>query len=148
VRLDRFATLEVERGYQPTGDALSLALTGFAALVVLGAAGIATGLAAADSRQDQATLAAVGAPPRIRRSMAGLQCTLIALLGALLGAVNGFVPAVGLLKSRASGFGAKPALITAPWGELLLIVLVLPVVAGLLAALLTRSRIPLGRRLS
>ncbi|MFD5433568.1 FtsX-like permease family protein [Kitasatospora sp. NPDC127067] len=147
-RLDRFSTLEVERGYQPKSDALTLALTGFAGLVVLGAAGIATGLAAADSRQDQATLAAVGAPPRIRRSMAGLQCTLIALLGALLGAVNGFVPAVGLLKSRAGGFGAKPALITAPWGELLLIVLLLPVVAGLLAALFTRSRIPLGRRLS
>ncbi|MFF4380013.1 FtsX-like permease family protein [Kitasatospora sp. NPDC001547] len=147
-QLDRFARLQVERGYQPKSDALTLALTGFAALVVLGAAGIATGLAAADSRQDQATLAAVGAPPRIRRTMAGLQCMLIALLGALLGAVNGFVPAVGLLKSRAGGFGAKPALIAAPWGELLLIVLALPVLAGLLAALFTRSRVPLGRRLS
>ncbi|WP_030242582.1 FtsX-like permease family protein [Streptomyces sp. NRRL S-350] len=148
IRLDRAAQLDVERGYQPKSDALTLALTGFAGLVVLGAAGIATGLAAADSRQDQATLAAVGAPPRIRRTMAGLQCALIALLGALLGAANGFVPAVGLLKSRASGFGAHPALITAPWGELLLVVLVLPVVAGLLAALFTKSRIPLGRRLS
>ncbi|MFD8754460.1 FtsX-like permease family protein [Kitasatospora sp. NPDC059577] len=148
VRLDRMAELTIERGFQPKSDALTLALTGFAALVVLGAAGIATGLAAADSRQDQATLAAVGAPPRIRRTMAGLQCALIALLGALLGAANGFVPAVGLLKSRASGFGAKPALITAPWVELLVVVLVLPVVAGLLAALFTKSRIPLGRRLS
>ncbi|MFJ3217410.1 FtsX-like permease family protein [Kitasatospora sp. NPDC086801] len=148
VRLDRAAQLEVERGFQPRGDALTLALSGFAGLVVLGAAGIATGLAAADSRQDQATLAAVGAPPRIRRTMAGLQCALIALLGALLGAINGFVPAVGLLKSRASGFGSQPALITAPWGQLLLVVLVLPVLAGLFAALLTRSRIPMGRRLS
>ncbi|MFJ9606951.1 FtsX-like permease family protein [Kitasatospora sp. NPDC101176] len=148
IRLDRAAQLDVERGYQPKGDAQTLALGGFAALVVLGAAGIATGLAAADSRQDQATLAAVGAPPGIRRTLAGLQCALIALLGALLGAVNGFVPAVGLLKSRASGFGAKPALITAPWGQLLLITLVLPVLAGLLAALLTRSRVRLGRRLS
>ncbi len=148
IRLDRFSALDIERGYQPKSDALTLALTGFAGLVVLGAAGIATGLAAADSRQDQATLAAVGARPRIRRTMAGLQCALIALLGALLGAANGFVPAVGLLKSRASGFGSKPALITAPWGELLLVVLVLPVVAGLLAALFTKSRTSLGRRLS
>ncbi|MFF4814916.1 FtsX-like permease family protein [Kitasatospora sp. NPDC001309] len=147
-RLDHYAELDVERGYQPKGDALTLALSGFAGLVVLGAAGIATGLAAADSRQDQATLAAVGAPPRIRRTMAGLQCALIALLGALLGAVNGFVPAVGLLKSRASGFGSKGMLLAAPWGELLLVVLVLPVVAGLLAALFTRSKVPLGRRLS
>ncbi len=148
IRLDRFSALDIERGYQPKSDALTLALTGFAGLVVLGAAGIATGLAAADSRQDQATLAAVGARPRIRRTMAGLQCALIALLGALLGAANGFVPAVGLLKSRASGFGSKPALITAPWGELLLVVLVLPAVAGLLAALFTKSRTSLGRRLS
>ncbi|MEU6970496.1 FtsX-like permease family protein [Kitasatospora aureofaciens] len=148
VRLDHYAELTVERGYQPKSDAITLTLTGFAALVVLGAAGIATGLAAADSRQDQATLAAVGAPPRIRRTMAGLQCALIALLGAVLGAANGFVPAVGLLKSRASGAGSQPALITAPWGELLLVVLVLPVVAGLLAALFTRSRVALGRRLS
>ncbi|MFJ9692010.1 FtsX-like permease family protein [Kitasatospora sp. NPDC101183] len=148
VQLDRFARLDIERGFQPKGDALTLALSGFAGLVVLGAACIATGLAAADSRQDQATLAAVGAPPRIRRTMAGLQCALIAGLGALLGAANGFIPAVGLLKSRAGGFGAQPAVITAPWGELLLVVLVLPVVAGLLAALFTRSRVALGRRLS
>ncbi|MFJ9772447.1 FtsX-like permease family protein [Kitasatospora sp. NPDC101157] len=148
VRLDHYADLTVERGYQPRSDAITLALTGFAGLVVLGAAGIATGLAAADSRQDQATLAAVGAPPRTRRTMAGLQCALIALLGAVLGAANGFVPAVGLLKSRATGAGSQPALITAPWGELLLVVLVLPVVAGLLAALFTRSRVALGRRLS
>ncbi|MFD8703184.1 FtsX-like permease family protein [Kitasatospora sp. NPDC059648] len=148
VRLDHHAELTVERGYRPKSDAITLALTGFAGLVVLGAAGIATGLAAADSRQDQATLAAVGAPPRIRRTMAGLQCALIALLGAVLGAANGFVPAVGLLKSRAGGIGSQPALIAAPWGELLLVVLVLPVVAGLLAALFTRSRVALGRRLS
>ncbi|MFD5464677.1 FtsX-like permease family protein [Kitasatospora sp. NPDC127059] len=147
-QLDHYSELDVERGYQSKGDALTLALTGFAGLVVLGAAGIATGLAAADSRQDQSTLAAVGAPPRIRRTMAGLQCALIALLGAVLGAANGFIPAVGLLKSRASGFGSKPMLLAAPWGELLLVVLVLPVVAGLLAALLTRSKVPLARRLS
>ncbi|MFJ8478199.1 FtsX-like permease family protein [Kitasatospora sp. NPDC094011] len=147
-QLDHYSELDVERGYQSKGDALTLALSGFAGLVVLGAAGIATGLAAADSRQDQATLAAVGAPPRIRRTMAGLQCALIALLGALLGAANGFVPAVGLLKSRATGFGSKPMILSAPWGELLLVVLVLPVVAGLLAALFTRSRVPLARRLS
>ncbi|MFJ2576741.1 FtsX-like permease family protein [Kitasatospora aureofaciens] len=148
LRFDRSAQLDVERGYEPKSDALTLALGGFAGLVVLGAAGIATGLAAADSRQDQATLAAVGAPPRIRRTLAGLQCALIALLGAVLGAVNGFVPAVGLLKSRASGFGAPALVISAPWGQLLLITLVLPVLAGLLAAALTPSRIPLARRIS
>ncbi|MFF2040361.1 FtsX-like permease family protein [Kitasatospora sp. NPDC058170] len=147
-RLDRLARLEVERGYQPKDDLMSLALTGFAALVVLGAAGIATGLAAADSRQDQATLAAVGAPPLIRRTLAALQCALIAFLGGVLGTVSGFVPALGLLRSRTLNLGMQGALEAAPWGTIGLMLLGLPIVAGLAAAALTRSRVPLVRRAS
>ncbi|MFI9328577.1 FtsX-like permease family protein [Kitasatospora sp. NPDC052868] len=145
-RLDRLAQVEVERGYQPKNDAMTLALTGFAALVVLGAAGIATGLAAADSRQDQATLAAVGAPPRIRRTLAALQCALIAFLGGVLGTVSGFVPALGLLRSRTLNLDMRSALAAAPWGTIGLMMLALPVVAGLAAAALTRSRVSLVRR--
>ena len=44
-----------------------LLLMAAAGLIALGAAGIATGLAAADRRADLSTLAAVGAPPRVRR---------------------------------------------------------------------------------
>ncbi|MFJ5116981.1 FtsX-like permease family protein [Kitasatospora sp. NPDC088548] len=148
-RLDRMAGVGVERGYQPKSDLVTLSLSGFAALVVLGAAGIATGLAAADSRHDQATLAAVGAPPRIRRTLAGLQCALIAALGAVLGTVNGFVPAMSLLKVRtAGGLDGGSAPVTAPWVLIALTALVLPVVAGLITAAFTRSRIRLTRRVS
>ena len=144
--IDTFASLGVERGYRSKGDLTTLALSGFAALVVLGAAGIATGLAAADSRQDQATLAAVGAPPRIRRVLSGLQCGLIAVVGAVLGTVTGFVPAVALRKARDLGSAGAHVPITVPWALLLLTLLVLPLLAGLLAAVTTRSRVPLARR--
>ncbi|KJY36421.1 ABC transporter permease [Streptomyces sp. NRRL S-495] len=141
------AQLAVERGYQSKGDMNTLALGGFAVVVVLGAAAVATGLAAADSRNDRATLAAVGAPPRMNRIQAGLQCTLIAGIGAVLGTVSGFVPALGLLRSHASGqIGAPAVPFAAPWGLLLLITVVLPVVAGLGAAAFSRGRLPLARR--
>ncbi|MFB8203862.1 FtsX-like permease family protein [Kitasatospora purpeofusca] len=141
------AQLTVERGYQPKGDMNTLALGGFAVVVVLGAAAVATGLAAADSRNDRATLAAVGAPPRMNRIQAGLQCTLIAGIGAVLGTVSGFVPALGLLRSHTAGqLGAPAVPFAAPWGLLVLITVVLPVVAGLGAAAFSRGRLPLARR--
>ncbi|MDY0811944.1 ABC transporter permease [Kitasatospora purpeofusca] len=146
-QLAPYAQLAVERGYQPKGDMNTLALGGFAVVVVLGAAAVATGLAAADSRNDRATLAAVGAPPRMNRIQAGLQCTLIAGIGAVLGTVSGFVPALGLLRSHASGqLGAPAVPFAAPWGLLVLITVVLPVVAGLGAAAFSRGRLPLARR--
>ncbi|GAB2701048.1 FtsX-like permease family protein [Kitasatospora kifunensis] len=146
---DPSADLSVERGYQSKSDLVTLALTGFAALVVLGAAGIATGLAAADSRPDQATLAAVGAPPRIRRTLSGLQCGLIAVVGAALGTVCGFVPAVALRRARDLAFYGSSDLhspISVPWTLILVTVLILPLAAALVAAATTRSRVQLDRR--
>ncbi|MGW6913520.1 FtsX-like permease family protein [Kitasatospora sp. NPDC054939] len=139
VRIVPSASLEVERGYRPKSDVASLSLSGFAAVVVLGAAAVATGLAAADSRNDRTTLAAIGAAPWTRRLQAGLQCTLIASIGAVLGTVSGFVPALALLRSRASGQPGAEAPFAAPWTLIVLITVVLPVVAGLGAALFTRS---------
>ncbi|MGK4584846.1 FtsX-like permease family protein [Kitasatospora sp. HPMI-4] len=145
-RIESFAELRVERGYQPRSDLATLALSGFAALVVLGAAGIATGLAAAESRPDQATLAAVGAPPRLRRMLSGLQCGTIALLGAGLGTACGFVPAVALRRAHEAGAHAPHLPIAVPWTQLLLTLVALPLLAGLAAAATTHSRLPLARR--
>ncbi|MEE1784866.1 FtsX-like permease family protein [Streptomyces sp. SP17BM10] len=145
----------VERGYQPKGDLISLGLSGFAALVALGAAGIATGLAAADSQRDLTTLAAVGATPRIRRTLSGFQCGVIAAMGALLGIVCGAVPAVALRKVLGAVVpypGISPeemanrSLVVVPWGNIALLVIGLPIIAVVLATLLTRSRITLLRR--
>ncbi|MFJ9441182.1 FtsX-like permease family protein [Kitasatospora sp. NPDC101235] len=147
--------LKIERGYESPAGLIQLGLNVFAGIVALGAAGIATGLAAADSQRDLTTLAAVGAEPRIRRSLSGFQCGVIAAMGALLGVVCGVVPGVALRKVEAAANSypgmspeelANKASLVFPWPAIAATVLLLPVLAAALAALMTRSRITLLRR--
>ncbi|MGW7192531.1 FtsX-like permease family protein, partial [Streptomyces sp. NPDC054838] len=72
------APVKIEEGFQGRDSLEILALTIFAGLVTVGAAGIATGLAQADAEADLKTLAAVGAPPRVRRTLSGFQCGVVA----------------------------------------------------------------------
>ncbi|MER7704878.1 FtsX-like permease family protein [Kitasatospora sp. NPDC097605] len=154
-RLADGVQFEIERGYQSPGDLVTLGLTLFAGLVALGAAGIATGLAAADSQRDLTTLAAVGAAPRIRRTLSGFQCGVIAAMGAVLGAIAGVVPAIALRKVEGAA-NAYPGMslqeqeaqgiVVFPWLNIGATVILLPLLAVALAALLTRSRISLLRR--
>ncbi len=142
--------LEIERGFRATHTLNALGLTLFAALVALGAAGIATGLASADSQRDLTTLAAVGAAPRIRRTLSGLQCGVIAAMGAVLGTICGVVPAVALREIHAAGspggFTPPTHLVVAfPWLNMGVTLLALPLLAALLATVLTRSKITLLR---
>jgi putative ABC transport system permease protein len=145
------SSLSVERGYQPTQGLVAAGLMAFAALVTIGSAWIATGLAAADSARDLMTLAAVGATPRVRRRLSAFQCGLIAAMGAVLGTACGVLPAIGLRQAQAirlSGLpGQQPttAVISYPWSTLLVIALVLPLAAATTTALFTRSRIALIR---
>ncbi|PJN24175.1 FtsX-like permease family protein [Kitasatospora sp. CB02891] len=137
-RLAPHSEFGVERGYRPQDSVVQVALSGFAALVVLGAAVVSTALAAADARRERVLLSAIGARPRTRRTVAGLQAGLIALLGGLLGTVSGFVPAYALLRSRVAGMTGAPAVLNPadiPWATIALLALALPVVAGLLGAL-------------
>ncbi|MCP2307468.1 FtsX-like permease family protein [Kitasatospora paracochleata] len=153
-KLDDTAQIRVERGFQPKHDAITLGLTAFAAVVALGAAGIATGLASADSQNDLATLAAVGAPAGIRRRLSGFQCGVIAAMGTLLGTVCGIVPAVALRRLQAESSGefsvggsaGKHMVLAFPWTTMGLTVVVLPLLAVGLAMLLTRSRLAMVRR--
>ncbi|WP_441250352.1 FtsX-like permease family protein [Kitasatospora sp. McL0602] len=146
--------VQVERGYRSQQTLTMIGLSGFAAVVALGAAGIATGLAAADSQRDLATLAAVGATGGIRRRLSGFQCGVIAAMGAVLGTISGVVPAVALRKVEALASGASGmqsdlhsrVVIAIPWQTLGLTLIGLPTVAVLLAMLFTRSRLTLGRR--
>lgn len=132
----------VERGYQSELGIGLLALLAGSAVITLGSAGIATGLAQADARADHATLAAVGAAPRVRRSLAAAQAAAIAVLGAALGTLSGFVPVIAYLY-------ANPELhVIVPWLHVLVIGLVVPGVAATCAWLLTRSRLPLERRVA
>ncbi|WP_086800557.1 ABC transporter permease [Streptomyces caniscabiei] len=155
--------LTVEQGWVDKNGLVLLALTVFAGLVTIGAAGIATGLAQADAEADLKTLAAVGAPPRVRRMLSGFQCGVVAAMGVVLGSAAGVLPAVGLrlteerqqmrsyqeaLDSGWGGAGDAPPYvpIIVPWETLAALLVAVPLGAAVLAALVTRSRGALARR--
>ncbi|NUK24126.1 FtsX-like permease family protein [Streptomyces lunaelactis] len=155
-------SLNIEEGYTSDNSIILLALTVFAGLITIGAAGIATGLAQADAEADLKTLAAVGAPPRVRRTLSGFQCGVVAAMGVLLGSAAGVLPAIGLrLTERRQelkwyqdaldqGFGSMQTPphvpIIVPWATLAALLVAVPVGAAILAALVTRSRGALSRR--
>jgi putative ABC transport system permease protein len=141
-RLGMDSWFQVERGYRDNFGPGLLALLLGSAVITLGAAGIATGLAQADARADHATLAAIGAPARLRRTLSAAQAATVAVLGSLLGTVSGFVPAIAFLYAL-PGYD-----VVVPWLNLLVIVLVVPLVAAACAWLLTRSRLPMERRVA
>jgi putative ABC transport system permease protein len=152
----------VEEGYTSEKSVILMALMIFAGVITLGAAGIATGLAQADAEPDLRTLAAVGAPPRVRRTLAGLQCAAVAVMGVVLGAAAGVLPAIGLrlaegrkalagyreqIASDGFGFMPEPNIpVVVPWSTLVALLVLVPLGAGLLAAVVTRSRASLVRR--
>jgi putative ABC transport system permease protein len=156
------AAVYLERGYVADNNLILLALTLFAGLVTIGAAGIATGLAQADAEPDLKTLAAIGAAPRVRRTLSGFQCGVIATMGVVLGSAAGILPAVGLRHTERrhevnyyrqaldAGWGYQSQVphvpIVVPWGTLGMLIVAVPLGATLLAALVTRSRTQLARR--
>ncbi|MFE3249425.1 FtsX-like permease family protein [Streptomyces sp. NPDC059209] len=156
--------LTVEKGFTPENSTTLLALAVFAGLITIGAAGIATGLAQADAEADLKTLAAVGAPPRVRKALSGFQCGVVAAMGVLLGSASGILPAIGLrfTERRAedqmyarmldegwaggSESTAPFVPVVIPWETLGVLLVVVPLGAAVLAALVTRSRGALARR--
>jgi putative ABC transport system permease protein len=136
-------------------DTILLILSLFAGVVTLGAAAITTGLAKADAEAGLTTLSAVGAPPGVRRTLSGFQCLVVALTGVLLGTAAGLVPAVALrlvdLHQAVQDMRVEPmnsayTPIVLPWATIGLLAVVVPLLAGLLAAAFTRSRLALARR--
>ncbi|MFC4145440.1 FtsX-like permease family protein [Micromonospora mangrovi] len=135
----------------PDRRPLLLLLAVGAGVITLGAAGAATGLAAAEARRDLSTLAAVGASPRVRRILSLCQAGVIAVLGSVLGLVAGTGSAVIILTSvnrrlAESWPVQSPYPVVVPWSTLGVLVVV-PLLAMLGAALFTRSRLPVERRL-
>ncbi|MDJ0315284.1 FtsX-like permease family protein [Arthrobacter sp. H35-D1] len=110
------------------------------ALITLSAAGITAGLALADGRSDQATLASVGADTKLRKAISGSQTLLTAMLGTVLGMFAGAVPMVVVL-SLQRGFP-----IVIPWLQMGALMIMVPLFGAAVAWLLTRGRVPLTRR--
>lgn len=162
-RLGVDAYLNIEEGYQGQSTLGVLALTIFAGLVTIGAAGIATGLAQADSEADLKTLAAVGAAPRVRRTLSGFQCGVVALMGVVLGSAAGILPHGRAAAHPGPRAGTSRQVrhregfvtlkdtelyvpIAVPWDTLAGLLVLVPLGAALLAALVTKSSGALARR--
>ncbi|MFC0529648.1 FtsX-like permease family protein [Phytohabitans kaempferiae] len=144
------AWITVERGPETHSDPTLLILAAAAGLITLGAAGIATGLAAADGHADLATLAAVGASPGVRRRLSLSQSGVIAGLGTVLGVAAGLGVSAAVLYAYNQAGAERwpvevPYPIGVPWSSLA-VVAVVPLVAMLGAGLLTRSRLPIEAR--
>lgn len=119
---------------------VNLALAGGAGLVTLLGVAVTIALSAAESRADLATLAAIGAQPRRRRTLAGAQALVLSGVGTVLGLVLGGV--IGFAITPLSGELA----FSVPWSNLAVTVLGVPVLAVAVAMLVTRSRLPMVRR--
>ncbi|MEW2486044.1 ABC transporter permease [Streptomyces sp. NPDC048411] len=147
--------VQFDHGPSQRQDTMLLILTLFASTVTLGAAAITTGLAKADAEADLNTLSAVGATPGVRRKLSGFQCVVVALTGVVLGTLAGLVPAVALrlidLRDALKLMRLDPTQsaytpIVLPWATIGVLVVCIPLLAGVLAAAFTRSRLALARR--
>jgi putative ABC transport system permease protein len=133
--------LQIERGYESPARLWLIGLLGAATVVTLLGVAISVSLSAAEGRADLATLAAVGAPPRRRRNLAAAQAWVLGQLGCLLGV------GVGALYGYTAhaAFGSPHFMV--PWQEIGGIIVAVPLFAGLLAWLLTRSQLPMVSRM-
>ncbi|MFB6725106.1 FtsX-like permease family protein [Kribbella sp. NPDC056345] len=133
--------LVVEKGYQDPTRRLLIGVIVAAAVVTLLGVAISVSLSAAEGRADLATLAAIGAPPRRRRSLAAAQAWVLGQLGCVLGV------GVGALYGYTAHAAFGSPTFAVPWLSLATIVIVVPLFAGLIAWALTRSRLPMVARI-
>lgn len=143
----------VERGFQESFTVAFFALLGFGVVAVMVGTLTATGLALSDARPDFSTLAAIGAAPRTRRRVAAAQAIVLATLGTLLGIVVGFGPGVAASWPLTSNdyevsAGGATHVLDVPWLLLAALIVIVPMIAAGAAALFTRSRLPIVRRLA
>jgi putative ABC transport system permease protein len=153
----RSASFYVERGYQTDDETMiaQLVLGGLGAVLMLGGTLTATFLALSDARPDLATLSAVGATPRTRRSVAAAYALVVGFVGAVLGALVGAVPGIAItypLTGPYDYYGAGRAVgpshyLDVPWLLVLGVVVGLPLLTAALVGVTARSRLPLTARL-
>lgn len=131
------------------GESVRQPLTAVLVVIVLLAAGcvmVITALGLADARPDYATLAGIGAPPRIRRLTTGWTAATVTFLGCLVGGVIGLVPAWGILRLMQTIQRTFADPIDVPWLPLAAVLIAAPLAAFTLGSLLPRSRLPMVAR--
>ncbi|WP_119698096.1 ABC transporter permease [Microbacterium halotolerans] len=135
----------LESGPEETATWLWLVLVGTAVLVI-GASTVALGLSRVERRSDDATLAAVGGAPRLRRSVTFWQGLIIAGFGCLTGAVTGILPVLGGVMISGSHGGLDQSMADVPWFFLVLLGVGLPLALAAASWLVPPRRSDLSRR--
>lgn len=143
----------IERGYQETDTAVIvwLLLVTLGAVLMIGGALTATHLALNDARPDLATLSAVGARTRTRRGVAASYALVVTLLGAVPGALIGFVPGIAIsFPITTEGWPERDSVaahyLEIPWDLIGIVLVGLPLVIALIVAVTTRGRLPMVAR--
>ena len=154
--LDTENTMYVERGFQNDSWLILLILFSVAGLLVLIASLISTALSLAESQNDLATLAAVGATRRTRRGIAAGQALVVGAFGCLLGVAVGMIPGIAITwPLTTQGFDpvtsqqiTQAPIIVIPWLHLVAVSVAVPLLAGALAWLAVRRHPQMTRRLA
>ena len=134
-------SVNVETG-PPSAAAWVVPLLGVMAVLVLGASAVALGLARFERRPDDATLAAVGGTPGLRRRIGFWQGLIIAGFGTIAGAAVGILPPIGFaLQSQGT-----LRLDDLPWTVIAGVAALLPLVIAVANALVPPRRPDLTRR--
>ncbi|MGB0100022.1 MAG: ABC transporter permease [Nocardioides sp.] len=144
------ASFYVERGYQAEDETviIQLVLAALGAALMLGGTLTATFLALSDAKPDLATLSAVGASPRRRRGIAAAYALVVGFVGAVLGAVVGFIPGIAITYPlTASAYSETGPFLDIPWLLIGGLVIGLPLLTAATVGVCTRSRLPLVARL-
>jgi putative ABC transport system permease protein len=147
------ATFEVVDYTDPFVFYFVIAVTGLCALVALGATAVSTGLIVAEQRRDMSTLGAIGAAPSLRKRFAMWQTVVIAVFGAGLGTVAGFI-GYALIRetlNRPLQFQYPFSALYGwelPWASFAIMLIAVPLTAALGAVVFTRATLPSERRLT
>ncbi|MGH2572321.1 MAG: FtsX-like permease family protein [Actinomycetota bacterium] len=127
-----FVTSAEDLGSDAGTIRLMLALA--AGVVALAIVGVAIALVGAESRRDGAILVAVGAEPGMRRKVAASSASLLAGVAGLVAVPAGVLPVAVIQASQREGHP-----IVMPWLAIAIVVVGVSVLAGVVAAILSRQ---------
>ena len=128
---------------RPEGvEPLAAAAAGGLLLVTLAVVAVALALDAAESRDEQALLAALGASPRVQRATTAWRAAMLPLVGMVVAVPLGLAAGAATV----AAVGSTSARRTVPWLLVTLLLVAVPVLSGLLARLAAAVAGRFGRR--
>lgn len=110
--------------------AIQFAISIVATLLTLVVVAIGLSLSAIESRDERDVLSAIGAPPRVLRSVAARKALLMAAAGTLVAVPAGLVPVFVVLLASETSDRVISEIITIPWLTLGALVIGVPLVAA------------------